>query len=337
MKKQILTIILALSAVLCLLAGCLPSVRGFDIDKVHHIYTGDDAELHILAITDVMFDGSNYDVARQQMITSLVERTVGSESDKNLPEYEFIVVNGNTVNGNNNGELMQKAVSFFDGFGIPWAITLGKYDVVGEQSKTELMNILKTSTNGVMSKATYYDEANYLIDVFNENDKFISTLYFIDTSVPCTDELIVWYSNTVKTYGYEFAEKSGKNANSTIFMNTPLAKLNEHESEWDKVDPVTVWEDSANFEKEIINLESSRGVFVGLDTMNDYAMNVTNNIRWSYIKSLYFPTGVDIESKEFEAQANENGGTRIKISKSTYVETSRIKVDPRNYIKNLEA
>ncbi len=336
MKKQIIIILIALTAVVALLAGCMPSVRGFDINAVHHVTTGDDSDLHVLAVTDIMFDGSDFDITRRQMITDLVDRKVGSDYDKKLAEYEFIVVNGNTVNGVNNGELMEMAVEFFDGFDIPWAITIGKHDVAGNQSKSDIMRILKTSKNGVMSRATYYDDANYLVDVFTENNKFITTLYFIDTSVPCTSQLVQWYQNTVKTYGYTFAEKDGKNANSIIYMNTPLAKFEEHVNDWDKVAPVTVWEKSAKFEEAIIDLESTKGVFVGLDTLHDYAMNITNNIRWSYVKSMFFPTTDDIESKEFKSQASENGATRMKITTSMYLETSKISVSPLTYLKKTD-
>ena len=325
---------MSLAILIGILAGCAPDNGSFEIDKVHHVTTGDDSELNVLTVSDIMFDGSSNDAVRKEMITGLINRTVGSDQNQKIEPYELIVVNGNTVNGSNNGELMTMAVEFFDSFEVPWAITIGKSDVTGSQSKTDVMNILKKSVYGVMSKATYYDESSYLVDVFTEKDRFISTLYFIDTSVECSDELVNWYANTVTSYGYAYADKDGQNVNSMIYMNTPLSKLGDYEEDrYTDRGEVTVWENSKNFEKKIIELASTRAVFVGCDTLNDYALPVVNNIRWAYSRSMYFPSNVDIESEEFKKQSNKNGARRINITDSKYVDTTNINLKSLDYLK----
>ncbi len=340
MKRKILGIIISIAIITCVLAGCAID-GGFKVNGVYHISTGtkDTGRLEVLVVSDIMFDGSEVDSARRQMFTDLVNKA--DEYDEDI-HYEFIVVNGNTVNGENNGELMKSAVTFIDSFKIPWAITLGASDIDGTDSKTDIMKILKDSKYGIMSEATYMDktgnDATYMVDVFNDKDTFITSLYFVDTTVECSDKLVEWYTNTVKSYGYEYGNKDGDNVNSVIFMHTALSnhkqKVTDDNDVIDPEDVVTVWENSSNFSKAIISLKSTIGVFVARDTLNSNSHTV-NNIKWEFSKSLYLPNG-DIKSQDFITQARNTGGTKLALASSSYISTSQKRLTASDYFEKVE-
>lgn len=306
---------LALILSIGVLVGC--TAQG----EIKAILTGneeqDDSKLTALVLADIRFDGSSLDDIRKNIIKDIIAKQgVENEYDKAEP-YEVLVLNGNTVKGTENGKLMQDAVKFFDSLDIPWAITLGEKDIEGNTSKDDIINIIKKSKNCLIKHAEVYG-ANYVVDVKTSQDKFVSTMYFMDSSTPCTAEQTEWYVNMVEKRGFEYSDVAGKNVRSIMFSSKAVDKFNEAD-EWTHYrEEVTVWEDSMQLQNELIRLKSLRGYFAGHDTLNAQGDDDASGVRWSYVRSMYLPN-IDKTSEEFKNYRDNLGYMKINLSDDNYV------------------
>ncbi len=183
MKKKVIAVLVLSLILIFALIGC-----DVKLEKIQ-LAMGSDTKLKTLILTDIKFDGTSADDVRERIITNLV----------NQREPEFIAINGNIVNAENNGDVMKKAVKFIDSFGIPWATSIGELDVKGNTPKKKIVKILtdKSLKNSMVLHGESY-EYNYILEVVDTKSSIKHLFYFIDTSERCSDELVEWYTNTIK-------------------------------------------------------------------------------------------------------------------------------------------
>lgn len=291
--KKIFACLAAMLVLTLGLAGCVNE------SYVDNLDTGDNGDLSVLVLSDIMFDGSSLDDVKTQAINAIVNhRDKEDNNDKNKKPYELIVVNGNIVNGNDNGGLMKKAVALFDSFEIPWAITLGDKDIQGKANRDKIVKIIKKSKYCVLNSASVmkYDDTNYAINVnTTTNPKLVSTLYFLDSTQPVTQGLVDWYTTMVNNNNNGIVNNAKDNVSSVVFSNKPISKFadkyEEHKQDnYEYKQPVTVWEGSELLEKAIVNANGdprSKLYVAGCDTLNYFNFySNSSNIQWVYSRSM---------------------------------------------------
>lgn len=280
MKKFFASLLAMLMLTFCLV-GCAHT--GYDGDLV----TGKDGDFSVLVLSDIMFDGSSLDDIKTKAITAIVNH-MDREQDKERNPYELIVINGNTVNGKDNGSLMKKAVAFFDSFEIPWAITLGDKDIQGKADKKQIVSTIKKSQYCIINatNAQLYNDTNYALNVYTStNPKLVSTLYFLDSTEPVTQELVDWYTTMVDNNNRGIVTNAKENVSSVVFSHKPVSKFAENNREdYGYNQDVTVWEGSELLTNAITNADGdvrSKLYVASCDTLNhfDFSTN-SSNIQW---------------------------------------------------------
>lgn len=316
MRKKIFAILLVSVLLIAALVGCT------SIDKIQ-ISTGDNVELKTLVLSDIRFDGTPADEVRKKMIKSMV--------DEKKPE--FIAIGGNVVNGSNNGKLMKMAAQFFDSFEIPWATSIGELDVRGSTSKKGIINILtdKNLKYSMVMRGENWNY-NYVLEIVDTKSKVISLVYFVDTSVKCSEDFVEWYKNTVKGLSFKYLDRKGNMLRNHVILNRPL-ELYESETNKNRDYEVHPWENSSLFENLIFdkNLlkDSTKSVMAGFDNLADGEWFEKNGVRFSYIVSMAFDSSMS--GTAYDKQKNKTGGSVFIIRDSDYISVDKTWRNPEKY------
>lgn len=303
MKRKIIAILVLSLVLICALIGC-----DVKLEKMQ-LAMGSDTKLKTLILSDIKFDGTQTDAVRERMITSMIQQR----------EPEFIAINGNIVNAENNGEVMKKAVEFIDSFDIPWAASIGELDVKGDTSKKKIVKILtdKNLKNSLVLRGESY-KYNYILEVVDTKSSIKHLFYFIDTSERCSDELVEWYSNTIKNISFKNVDKKGNMLKSEIFINKPLPAYTENEDAINNNGyEVSVWENSAIFENAILNSNSTKAVYAGTDNLANGAYHRKKEILFAYVVTMSFDSSMSGET--YNMQKNKVG-----CSYYDFTDTSRV-------------
>lgn len=316
MKKKLFAILILSLVFILTLIGCTPNYTKMQIS------TGEDGGLDTLMLSDIRFDGSSTDNVRRNMIKNMI-------ADK---KPEFIAINGNTVNCNNNGEVMRQAAEFFDSFDIPWAVSLGELDINGSTSKKGLIKILtdKSLKNSLVMRGENY-EYNYILEIVDTKNKVKNILYFLDTSVRCSDQLVEWYQNTAKNLSYKYLDRQGEMLNSHIFINKPLSGFAKSPNNTgSSAYQVTPWENSDNLQKAVGALKSTRAVFAGFDNMaNGAEFKYQENLQYAYIRTMLFDSSMTGDT--YLAQKKVVGCSFYQFRDTKYVDIDATYYSPDSY------
>ena len=314
MKKKIFAILILCTILLLALIGCdyKPERR--------QISTGDDNKLTTLVLTDIRFDGSAADSVRERMISSVVSER----------KPEFIAIAGNIVNAENNGEIMKKAVEFIDGLGVPWAASIGELDVKGKTSKKGIMNILtnKKLKNSMVMRGYNY-EYNYVLEIVDYKNKVNNLLYFVDTSVECSDTFVEWYKNTITNLSFKFQDVQGQLLNSRVFMNRPLPIYADN-LQSDTFE-VHAWGNSIDFQKAVIDLKSTKNVIAGFDDLANGAQFKHKEISFAYSRSMLFASSM--QGDLYRQQQVQTGCIVCEFSDSSITNINQIFKNPNNSLQ----
>lgn len=315
MKKKIFAVLVLSMLLVLALIGCDNTLSKIQLAG------GSDSELTTLMLSDIRFDGSGADDVRERMITQMIE-------DK---KPEFIAINGNIVNCQNNGAMMKKAVAFIDSFDIPWATSIGELDVKGNTSKKEIVKILtdKKLKNSLVLRGDSYNY-NYVLEMLNYSGKVKNLLYFFDTSERCTDEVVEWYRNTAKNLSFKYADKQGELLHSHLFVNKPLPGFDKHPTNYDKY-TITPWENSGILEKAVIELKSTKSVLAGFDNLaNGAEFDRQNNLRYAYIRTMLFDSSMDGDI--YKEQKGKIGCSTYSFRDTSYVDINAYEYNPDKFV-----
>ncbi len=305
MKKKVIAVLVLSLILIFALIGC-----DAKLEKIQ-LAMGSDTKLKTLILTDIKFDGTSADDVRERIITSLV----------NQREPEFIAINGNIVNAENNGEVMKKAVKFIDSFGIPWATSIGELDVKGNTPKKKIVKILtdKSLKNSMVLHGESY-EYNYILEVVDTKSSIKHLFYFIDTSERCSDELVEWYTNTIKNISFKNVDKKGNMLKSEVFINKPLPVYTENtDAIGSNGYEVSVWENSAIFENAILNSNSTKAVYAGTDNLANGAYHRKKEILFAYVISMAFDSSM--KGTDYNMQKRKVGGSYYDFTDSSSLDS----------------
>lgn len=286
MKKKLLCFGMIIITLALALVGC--ANKGNDKTTL----TIKEDSLNTVVFSDLCFDGTDSDKIREAMIRDVLIDSDNNDENK----YGFIVVNGNLVDGVKNDVLMKKACDIIDSYGIPWAVSLGRKDVMGNASKKKIIEILTSYDNSYFMAGDTYGDANYAFDVIF-NDNLVHTLYFLDTTEELTSQQVEWYTNIVKNKAEKYGEKVGQTESviSSLFMNNPFKEILPLVEDWKQEDngnlpsyrDIVTMENENNLHKQIKALDSTHAIFFGNNPYT-YFVREKNEIKYTICRNMFF-------------------------------------------------
>lgn len=202
-----------------------------------------------------------------------------------LANPDYIVLTGDTFLNATIHEI-EFAYSYFDSWNIPWSIVWGNHDKEGTFSSRELINSLNNRKNLKFIDHLYdnvYGDSNYCINIKSEGEtkwRFVmldSNSYHNDISTPklsydsLHDDQVKWYENIIQ---YE----NTTNIPSLIFMHIPTHEYKEaidkgYEYTGDIGEGICHGYRNSGIVDSCKKLESTKGIFVGHDHFNNFAVN----------------------------------------------------------------
>lgn len=280
--KRILSLTAALLLLLASLAGC-----------GNHYEKAEDTVFQVLQITDVHIQNDEKkDQKAFKTISAMVETA----------RPDLIVVTGDITSEKENMPAFETFCTFMENLEIPWAFTFGNHDAEGDASKQALSDYLEKLEHCIYERgdAAVDGMGNYTYNVTHEGKPLMSlimmdsNMYYPDEAVggyDCFHEnQIEWYRNTVKSIAREANGDEAKVVPSLAFFHIPMR---EYKTAYDEARQNGAVISGRRFEKEcssnvddgmfeaMLELGSTRGVFVGHDHMNNYSVDY-KGIRLTY-------------------------------------------------------
>lgn len=280
--------IIVLPLLITLLTSCIKAdipIADYFLD----VETGDklDNGYRILQLTDLHFNmGSNL-TENQFFLDTLLYKA----------RADYIVLTGDTFMDATLTEV-EFAYSYFDKVGLPWSVVWGNHDKEGQFLKKELIDRLEECNNVKFIdhfNDNVYGDSNYAVNIKQNGITkwklimFDSNSYYFILGNPdlAYDSLhqdqIDWYKNVIN---YE----NGSNIPSLIFMHIPIEEYeiafnSSTEIDGKNDDGVNYGSFNSGLFKEIKELGSTKGIFVGHDHVNNFAVNYENVVLSYGVKS----------------------------------------------------
>lgn len=282
MYKRILPLALILTLFAAMLTGCSKKYE-----------RAADTVFQVLQITDVhILNNEKKDQKAFKTISAMVEAA----------RPDLIVVTGDVTSEQNNMQAFETFCAYMEGLAIPWAFTFGNHDAEGDASKQELSDYLESLEHCIYEcgDPSVDGMGNYTYNVTREG-KTLASLIMMDSNMYYPDEAvggydcfhenqIEWYQNTVKSIAREVNGDETKVVPSLAFFHIPMR---EYKTAYDAAKENGAIISGRRFEKEcssnvddgmfeaMLELGSTRGVFVGHDHMNNYSVDY-KGIRLTY-------------------------------------------------------
>lgn len=261
----------------------------------------------VLQITDVhILNDEIKDAKAFQTITAMVE-TVSPN---------LIVVTGDITSEKENFTAFQTFCTFMEGFKLPWAFVFGNHEGLDiAYAPGEVIDPAKIADkqqlNDYLEGLTYciYERGDKAVDgmgnydymVRDETGKALMSLILMDSNSYYPDETVggydcfhenqvAWYANTIKAIARAENGDEAKVVPSLAFFHIPMREFVTGYDEA-KGTKQRIW--GYRFEKSgcskvedamfetMLDLGSTKGVFVGHDHMNNYMVNY-KGIRLAY-------------------------------------------------------
>lgn len=261
----------------------------------------------VLQITDIhILNEEKKDAKAFKTISAMVSQTAP----------DMIVVTGDVTSEKENFTAFKTFSTYMESLQIPWAFVYGNHEGLdiayaeGEVLDPEKIAD-KQQLNDYLSSLQYCiyergDETtdgmgNYYYNVQDDNGKVLMSLIMMDSNAYYPDETvggydrfhdnqIAWYENTVKSIAKEVNADETKVVPSLAFFHIPMR---EYVAAYDAAKGTDALLAGLRFEKSgcaqvddamfetMLALGSTKGVFVGHDHMNNYAVDY-QGIRLSY-------------------------------------------------------
>jgi 3',5'-cyclic AMP phosphodiesterase CpdA len=241
----------------------------------------------------------------------------------NDTEPDLIVLTGDQIEGPGNIQMYTDFMDFLDTFQIPYAITFGNHDSEFGNNRAELAALCETGEYSVFEPGpeNVYGYGNYIYNVRKADDTIAWSLVMMDSNdyidrvslngYDCIhQDQIDWYTSEITS----LKAANGGSLNSLMFFHIPLPEFSEawdnREAEgvdWltgEKNENVACSKLDIGFFDVIKNLDSTRGIFVGHDHVNNYVIKYEGITLGYGLKSGYGSYSRD----------NMHGGTVIDLT-----------------------
>lgn len=249
----------------------------------------------LLQITDVhIVNDEKKDAKAFKTIDAMIEET----------GPDMIVVTGDITSEYDNLTAIKKFSEYMEKKEIPWAFTFGNHDAEGAASKQEISDYLETLEYCIYERG---DESitgmgNYYYTVRDENGGAVMSLIMMDSNMypdealnvegydKFHDDQVQWYRDTIKEIALTENGDETKVVPSLAFFHIPLYEFTQAYNEAKENKEIISgcrlekecgpYEDDGMFEA-MLEMGSTKGVFVGHDHMNSYSVNY-RGIRLTY-------------------------------------------------------
>lgn len=260
----------------------------------------EESYVHTMIFSDICFDGSEVDAQRESMIKKMI--------DKN--SVELIILNGNTVTGDNVKPLWQNVVTFMESFKIPWTVNLGEKDLTDDFGRKELKTMLSAAENSLYMRGPSYKDTDYALRLVDNDGVLKSLVFLFDTSVKMSADRVTWYENTLKSQSKKHSNTIGNLVPSVALFNQPIPSFKEARDINNARQPLTTIEDDAGLFKKISKLGSTRTLIAGYDVKSSW-YETHNNIKYWVSNSMYFT------DNKIDYGSNGNGASMLYLNGSS--------------------
>lgn len=254
----------------------------------------DNTAFRVLQITDVHIKNN---AKKDKKAFDTIDKLI-AKSNPNL-----IIVTGDVTSENQNMTAIKTFAEYMESKKIPWAFTFGNHDAEGSQAtKLEIATYLESLEHCIFERGSedVDGEGNYYYNVKDSNGKVLMSLIMMDSNMyydtgkvdengnaindgydKFHDNQIEWYEKTIKDIALTENGDETKVVPSLAFFHIPMQEyLPAYEERKNSKDPYygTKLEDifCSKYEDQMFEtmqkLGSTKGVFVGHDHMNSYAV-----------------------------------------------------------------
>lgn len=282
--RRSVSVLLVMGMMLTLVAGCGKTTE--------EIVRAEDTVYSVLQITDVhILNDEKKDENAFRDITKMMDAA----------KPDLIVITGDITSEADNLTAIKTFGAFMEKLEIPWAFVYGNHDAEGDADKDAIDEYLLSLEYCVYERGdpAITGHGNYYRNVTDASGKPIMTLFMMDSNMydeanggydHFHEDQIEWYKNTVKSIAEETNGDASKVVPSLAFFHIPMqgfktaydaakkdgGKLFGYRFE-DECQPI---QDDQMFET-MVELGSTKGVFVGHDHMNNYEVEYSG-IRLCY-------------------------------------------------------
>lgn len=282
--RRSVSVLLVMGMMLTLVAGCGKTTE--------EIVRAEDTVYSVLQITDVhILNDEKKDEKAFRDITKMMD----------VAKPDLIVITGDITSEADNLTAIKTFGAFMEKLEIPWAFVYGNHDAEGDADKDAIDEYLLSLEYCVYERGdpAITGHGNYYRNVTDASGKPIMTLFMMDSNMydeanggydHFHEDQIEWYKNTVQSIAEETNGDASKVVPSLAFFHIPMqefktaydaakkdgGKLFGYRFE-DECPPI---QDDQMFET-MVELGSTKGVFVGHDHMNNYEVEYSG-IRLCY-------------------------------------------------------
>ncbi len=302
----------------------------------------EDRNLKVLQLTDIHIGNGPFTVKKDKKaisaICSLIEHVVP----------DLIVLSGDMVfpvsvitGSNDNLAALKALTSLIEAYKTPWTLCFGNHDAesMAKFSKSEICNYLESDELEYClfnrGPSELDGMGNHLINVYNFDNSFNSTIFFFDNGMylgetqlsgyqEITESQTNWYREKVENFSVYY----GKTIDSYVYYHVPGK---EYELGWEsykngledstyffgqageKNERISCPSELGTFFPTVVELGSTKAIFCGHDHLNDFSIEY-KGVRLTYGKS------IDYTAYVFQGIANkteQRGGTVLSINTST--------------------
>lgn len=282
--RRIVSVFLVMGMMLTLFAGCGKTTE--------EIVRAEDTVYSVLQITDVhILNDEKKDEKAFRDITKMVDAA----------KPDLIVITGDITSEADNLTAIKTFGAFMEKLEIPWAFVYGNHDAEGDADKDAIDEYLLSLEYCVYERGdpAITGHGNYYRNVTDASGKPIMTLFMMDSNMydeanggydHFHEDQIEWYKNTVQSIAEETNGDASKVVPSLAFFHIPMQ---EFKTAYDAAkkdggklfgyrfeDECPPSQDDQMFET-MVELGSTKGVFVGHDHMNNYEVEYSG-IRLCY-------------------------------------------------------
>ncbi len=196
----------------------------FSQDNLNKLIKKDGEDFKILVFTDIQLAANPFENAKAlKMTEDLVEKV----------QPDFIMTAGDNASWFFSDLMTKRIIKKFEGFGIPWGVTLGNHDSEWIEDRNWNGNQYENAENSLfeMGPGNIHGVGNYTVNIVDENEIPIYSLIMLDSNSrrkyeDGNDYDIIYYD---QIKWYEWVVKNQENVPSMLFFHIPLPEFKDAE------------------------------------------------------------------------------------------------------------
>ena len=247
----------------------------FDPAEAERLVKKDGEDFTILLFSDIQIGANPFrDAKALKMMDALVEET----------DPDFIMTAGDNTYLLFSGLMTKTIVKKMEGYGIPWAVTLGNHDSEGIADRNWVGNQYESAENSLfeMGPADVQGVGNYVINIADESGEDMYSLIMMDSNVNRRYEggRDYDYIHPGQIDWYEWVVSGQGDVPSMLFFHIPLPEFADVKEMWEagELDPAAAFGENRErvccppvntglFDK-VLALGRTTHIFVGHDHVN---------------------------------------------------------------------